>query len=209
MKLIILCFLLFSLIDAAFAEFMPNAFEAQFDQTSVSQISKKSEPKIKRKLIEIKYQFSGNILVKEEDTTIVCNPDKMWVYTAPFEGFEDSEKGELKVGDSSKNCFSKVFDSLKKGLKDNSLYQVKKLSDLKYDLIFTESVQKQLSSKKLELNFKSVNDLTMKNVSSFLIYNMKTEKPVEYETKSFKPLQKFPKGTFTFKAPKNTNTSSI
>ncbi|MFT6631491.1 MAG: outer membrane lipoprotein-sorting protein [Bacteriovoracaceae bacterium] len=204
-RAIIAFFFVLLLIDTASAasKFLPRAFKASFVQEKKSPISNK----VKTNDILIKYQYSSNFYLKElsADTTYICNKTKVWLYSPPL---FDGEKGLLKIGASNKYCYSKIFDSLKKGLTDNSLYKVKKGSNNSYTISFEPKAKAQLGISKMNMVFLKT-DYTFQNISSLELFYTGEKFPVILKRKSFDVVKNFPKSTFTFKAPKNTEIQSM
>jgi outer membrane lipoprotein-sorting protein len=204
-RAIVAFFFILLLVDTASSasRFLPKAFEANFDQEKKSPISKR----ITRSSIKIKYQYPSNFFLKElsENTTYICNKKNVWFYSPPF---SPGEKGLLKVGASNKYCYSKIFDSLKKGLKDNTLYKVKKGSKNSYSILFEPRAKAQLGISKMNLVFQK-SDYVFKNIAKLDLYYTGEKNPVTLKRKSLKVVKGFSKSTFNFKTPKNTETQSM
>ena len=202
-RLILSFFLLLILLETSFAgKFLPNAFEAQFDQQKMKKL-KKSSSNVVVSQIEIKYKFPSNINFKtigDSETQYVCNQDMVWIYTPPF---IPGEKGEVRVGNSSKFCYSKIFDALSHGLKTNKLYKVKKVSDRLYDLMFSEKAQSQIPYKKISLEFKGQS--SFQNISKISLFKELDKSPVVLVTKSLVAKKNISQSEFEFKIPENTN----
>lgn len=184
-------------------KFLPKAFEASFIQEKKSPISKK----IKTNNIAIKYQYPSNFYLKElsENTTYICNKKNVWFYTPPF---MEGEKGLLKVGSSNKYCYSKIFDSLKKGLVDNSLYTVKKGGKNLFSINFQGGAKAQLGIDKLDLVFSKAGNI-FQNIQQMKLFYTGEKFPVVLKRKAIKVVKGFSSSTFQFKAPKNTDTQSM
>ncbi len=199
-RFLLVFILLYSLFDTAMAAFLPKAFEATFIEEKVSVIGSKKTIKH----IDVKYQFPSHIYLKvvEEDALYICNSTKVWFYTPPF---IEGEPGLVKVGSSSKYCYSKVFDSLKKGLKDNKLYSVKKLKNNTFELTFMDNAKKQLGLDKLKLFFKD-NKTEFQNVRSIELYYTGEAHPVALKRKKIEVSKGFKKSLFEFNPPQNTET---
>lgn len=188
------------LIDTASARFLPKAFEATFLQEKYDAIRKRN----RKNNIKIKYQFSGKFYLKElsadSNTLYVCNPQSVWVYNPPF---LPGEKGLLRKGSSSKYCFSKIFDSLSKGLKDNNLYTVTKTKSKSVILKFKKKAKAQLGLDRLEMYFTSTK-YQFKKVKKLKLFYSGEKYPLTLTVKSLKVVKGFPKKVFNFVPPKNT-----
>ena len=213
MRTTILIVFFFVLVEFAVAKsFLPKSFEATLEQQNISIIkmgkdNKKIHKKIFKSDIEMKYMFPSNIVFDVKDQILyVCNSKKTWAYTAGSFG----ENGELTVGDSSKYCYSKIFDALANGLENNKLYTVStkgKQSLLKFD----EKAQNQLSILKINLDFKEkVNSKTsIENLISMELYYKGKKSPTKFIFKSLNLETKNKKKDFVFLPPKNTNINKI
>lgn len=192
------------LVLNSYAGFLPAGFEADFTQQTKTIRGVKEDP------VKVFYKYRGNIYfdVKGSAPTLyICNNKKVWIYNPPF---VEDEKGELKVGDSNRYCYSKFFDSLSNGLQDNKLYKVKK-TDKKAELVFTKEAKDQLSIEKVIIEFnKAITDKTsILDVEKFSIYNVNKKDPVILSTKSIEPKNDLKDSKFEFIAPKNTNITEM
>lgn len=205
MRLILATFLVLVLIETSFASsFLPNAFEGKFKQEKIDLASKRKISSY----IEIKYSFPNNINFKtldETETQYICNSSKVWVYNPPF---IPGEKGTVKVGNSSKFCFSKIFDILKNGLKDNSLYTVKSLKKNIVQISFEAKAKKQLDLSRLKLEFSNEQKKFSQLVKITLFKDEKSS-PVSMTTQSLKVKKSLPDSNFIFEIPKNTNIQEM
>ncbi len=202
-RVVLTILLSLTLLEAALAGFLPRAFEADFVQEKRSKLSKQ---KVKTNLA-IKYEYPSNFYLKEqeENTLYICNAEKVWVYNPPF---MEGEKGFLRTGASNKYCFSKIFDSLKKGLTDNPLYKVKKLKGNAYSIHFEAKAKKQLGLDKMQISFRGKESL-FKNVKQMKLFYTGEKYPLLLTPKNLKVMNKFPKKTFKFNVPKNTEIQKM
>ena len=189
-------FFVMMLFDTAIAStFLPNAFEGHFVQEKkLIKITEKSN-------ILLKYQHPNNLYFKDSQTktVYVCNATKVYKYDPPF---IEGEAGNLAIGDSSKFCFSKIFDSLKPGLKNNRNYLVQKLKNSKYDFNFTKTGIKKTGIEKLEIIFKEGSQEFV-DIVSMSLYLVDDARPLKLTKKDIIIKDKFPSDTFKFKRPDN------
>ena len=204
-----LFFVLF-LIEASNAKvkkqnFLPKAFQAEFDQVTKSLLSKKE----KRSKITFKYAYKGNFFMEAAETksVYICNPKEFWYYQPPA-AHAPSEKGTVSVGSTSRHCYSQFFDSLRGGLENNSKYKVEKISKTEYLLKFEPKEITRLNIKKLKLFFESERK-EFKNLARLDIYWVDDDKPLKLERKTITLKDSFPKNTFRFKIPKNTAVQKL
>lgn len=206
LRSILLLIAMFALIDVAMAKFIPNSFVGDFYE-----VHKGSRGRVKKIPLKIKYLAKGNIYYEsfDEDGLLqlayVCNPKKTYKYTPSI--FED-EKGELAVGDSNKFCYSKIFDSLGQGLKDNKLYKVEETKS-GATINFEKNAEKQLGLKKINIVFKGEKKETIEDIKSMEFYLNQKPDPVLIEFKSLNTQQKLNKTLFDFQVPKNTNIKEM
>lgn len=206
-RILLTLFFVLALLDTAFAGFLPKAFEAEFTQETKSKISKR----VRKSKLKIKYQFSSNINFKDlaTDTLYICNKKDVWIYTPPLVDFP-GEKGQVRIGSSSKYCYSKIFDSLSKGLTNNNLYTVKKNNTKKYTLTFSKKAKAQLGFEKLEILFKKqAKKISFLDVDRMNIHYTDQKHPTILVNDKIKKKKNFPKGTFIFQVPKNTDIQKM
>ena len=124
--------------------------------------------------------------------------------------FIEGEKGEVKVGDSSKYCYVKLFDALNRGLKSNDLYKVK-LNKQTAELDFTTKATAQTQIKKVILSFDKENskNLTIKDVKKMEFWDTQKKKPTVFRFKSIDTKAKLDFIDFEFKIPENTNVTKF
>lgn len=190
---LILTYFLLSTVDAA--TLIPRAFKADFIQQTEGRVSGKQEA------IELNYQFPSRIKLKTvSDVTYICNEKKVWIYTAPF---LDGEKGQLQVGESSKYCYSKIFDALQSGTKNNKLYTIeeKKLSTI---IKFTKAASEQLQVSQAVFSYDKQKNI--KNLKEILLVYNNGAPNLTLILKKLNSVEKFPENYFVFEAPKNTET---
>lgn len=198
---LILIFILVT-IDAVVAkDFVPKSFKAKFDYLVPSLRGDPNKISVDidfNKPTDLRYEIKD----PNHAVTFVCNRQKTWVYTPSF---IEGGKGELKVGDSSKYCFSKIFQALNNGLTDNKVYTVKKVKK-EYVLTFTKQAKVALGIDKIGLVFKDKNEF--ENLSLLKIYKAQNQAQI-YEMKKIDKKVDFQKGHFEFTPPKNTNTTNF
>lgn len=202
-QVLILIFLSF-IASKSWADFLPKTFEADFEQVTKTLRSEKKSP------VKVFYKFQSNIFFEvtgDTPITYVCNKDNVWIYNPPF---IEGEPGELKVGDSSKYCYSKLFDTLSKGLESNKLYDVKAI-DKEAILTFSQQVANQLSIEKVKiiLNKSVHSSATLNDVSSMHIYKLNENNPVILNLKLLKSDISIQDKKFIFIPPENTNIKTI
>lgn len=185
-------------INPALAGFLPSSFEADF-----------SDVRGKREIpVNIKYSFPKKIRYEVKGDTpllYVCNEKKTWKYTPPF---MEGEKGELAVGDSSQFCYSRIFDSLSKGLKSNDIYNVSNKGDLS-TLSFSERAKKQLGLEKIEITFDGKKKSSLADAKELKMFLTNKPEPVKLVLKDIKTNPKFNSDQFKFSTPKNTNVTEM
>ena len=210
-KAIVLMFLLLLLADTSFAGFMPKAFKAEYSQIKKSRFKRRV---VKPTPVKIQYAYPRNIRMhskdKVQDVLYICNKNKTWIYTPSYKKKVKKKiktvNGQLRVGPSSKFCFSKIFDVLDKGLVSNKSYKVRSLQSGKFELVFTPRLVAELNYEKFELsfdkmpyNFKAIKDIKM-------FKRVKDKKPtLTLIRKKVKLVSKIDSKVFNFKAPKNTD----
>lgn len=203
-RMLICTILFFAMLESVLAGYVPKAFLGEFVQTKKSIISGNIETDI-----SLKYQFKGNVYMHskgdDDEKIYVCNPEKVWIYTPPlFEG----EKGEVLIGNSSVHCLSKIFDKLSFGLKSNSEYKVKKLSDKVYELRFSEANEKRLGYYRFELNYNN-KEAKFSQLESMKMFTRNDKNPTVLTTKKLNVKKGFKASTFRFTPPKNTNKNFL
>ena len=209
MKFGLYVIIFFTFIDVAFTatRFLPKSFEAELEQV-VHLVTSNSESITP---VKMKYMFSNNLYfeVKSEDTpvTYICNKEKTWVYNPPF---IEGEKGEVKVGDSSKHCYVKLFDALSNGLKPNKLYDVKKIKN-SARLFFNKKAKAQTKIKEIILKFnkKPNSKVSIKDVVQMEVWDLERKKPTIFRFKKINTKAKIDFMDFEFKVPENTNVTNF
>jgi outer membrane lipoprotein-sorting protein len=205
MKLGFVIILFFALFDAAFARFLPKAFEANLDQIVFSSVKNKEV----KTNVSMKYMFPSNIVFNVEGqapVTYVCNNETTWMYNPPF---MEGEKGSVKVGSSSKYCYVKLFDALSNGLKNNKLYTVEKKKKIAH-LSFLEKAKAQLNITKVDITFKNLinKKSVVSDIDFMTVYYVGKSKPIKFGFKKINTKSKLKKSDFVFNVPKNTNISN-
>ena len=201
-------FFVLMLLDTAMAGFLPRAFEGEFEQIkeSIHSGTGKDKKMLKSSII-IKYEHPGQIYFKdlEMKTLYICNTKNVYKYDPPM---IEGEEGFLSIGDSNKFCYSKIFDSLKSGLKSNKNYTVKNIKNNNYELMFDKSAQSSLGFSKIIINF-SDKSLEFKKIKSLEMHLVGQEKPVKLVAKSIKYEKGFSKDIFNFEPPAKTTIEKM
>ena len=209
MKIGFFVIIFFTFVDVAFTatRFIPKSFEADLEQVVFSvTFNKESVTPVK-----MKYKFSNNLYfnVQSEETPVIyiCNKEKTWIYNPPF---IEGEKGEVKVGDSSKYCYVKIFDALNKGLKTNDLYEVKQ-QKRGARLTFKKEAVAQTGIKEVALTFKSTwhKGLSITDVEKMEIWDTEKKKPTVFRFKKINTNAEIDFMDFEFKIPENTNVTKF
>lgn len=196
MKKVFLTFLFLFTASGVYGSFLPKSFDAKF-------LDVRGQKEIP---VVIKYQFPSNIYYEvkgDAPLLYVCNAKKTWKYTPPF---IEGEKGELAIGDSGQFCYSKIFDSLSKGLESNELYSVEKKGQ-SATFAFKEKAKKQLSLEKIEIAFnEKISEKTgLGEAKELRLFLVNKPEPVNLRLVEFEKAPKLEKDQFSFSAPKNTN----
>lgn len=199
MKFITPLFLLLS-INIHAKSFIPNKFSATFQQVYKSALTGKE----KRSQGSIDYSYPGSIKLeteKPEKLIYVSNNESTWYYTPPF---IPGESGQVSIQQSSRDVLTKFLDLLRKGLKSNKYYSVKK-NKTEYVISFKKNAQKDLGIKSATLIFsqKSSTFVNLKKIK--MIQVDKKVKTLELSKIDRSP--KFSKDYFDFKIPKNTKVN--
>jgi outer membrane lipoprotein-sorting protein len=182
--------------------FLPNSFRSKFVQSFKSSLT----GKLVKSRGEIVYKYPKMIkmeILNPEPSIFTSNAKKSWYYTPPF---MEGEKGEVTIQTSRDTLLSGFFDTLKKGIKSNNLYQVKNLSKNKVELSFDKKTAKKIGLKKANLIFKNLDKSNLKNVDSIqLVYTDKRTVTILFENLVINiPLKP---SEFVFKIPLKTNIS--
>ncbi|MCT4642211.1 MAG: hypothetical protein N4A33_07915 [Bacteriovoracaceae bacterium] len=192
-------------LEAFAKDFIPKKFEASIEQIVVKRIGKK----IVRQPLSLKYSFPKNIVMKTKDITYVCNSQTTWRYIPPF---IQGQKGECSVGNSNKYCFSKVFDALSSGLKNNKLYVVKRNNKKSFlEIIFNQEASRELGLKSiLFFTNKKLSTLnSILEVSKMVLKHNQKQQDDIYEIKSIRINNNLKNQDFIFQIPKNTNVNYL
>lgn len=199
-RVLLFFFFIFTLVEAAKAEFLPKAFEVKLTQVKKTEMGRERKEKV-----ALKYQFPSqlnmNVVTPDQETSYICNRSKAWMYQPPF---MEGEKGTVSISNSSASCYSKLFDAFNQGLKDNELYKVKKLADNSYDLIFSKGMAEQLKYIKANLSFKT-KKTQFENIKAIKLFTEDQKKPDLLNVDNFEVVKGFKKTTFEFVIPPNTN----
>ena len=208
MRLPLLIVLFYTLIDFATAKsFLPRSFNADIEQQtkSVIKLKKGNKEIVKKYDVVVKYLFPSNVYLKVEDSTYVCNKNKTWLYTPPV---IEGEKGEVKIGSSSKYCYSKLFDALSNGLSNNKIYSTKKSKNTA-TLSFSTKAQDQLQMTKVELLFEKLNTKSrFSDIKEMRMFKVGEKNPTIFVFKSLNRKVKLKASDFEFQVPKNTNINN-
>ncbi len=135
--------------DAVAKDFLPKSFHTQFQKKYLSGIYGK-EVITKG---EIYYQYPGKLRIETkspEQELLISNPQKTIIYTPPF---IEGEKGILTVKTNQELGHAKIFDLLKKGLKDNDQFTVKKGPPQGKELVFKDKFKEKYKITNLVIVF--------------------------------------------------------
>jgi len=183
--------------NLAFSSFLPDSFKVQLTEKSMKIGAKKA----KQVQGSFNYKYPGQVRYENEQMTFVSNKTNSWRYVPPFIA---GEKGEVYISKKNRNVIAKLFDVLRNGLKDNSVYKVKKHGGQNYFLDFTKSGVKEYNIKSVVLSFNSAN-LNFSDLSKMsLTYT--DGKLVDLFLNSLNSSVNFDDSFFVFKAPANTKT---
>lgn len=192
-------FILLISMNLIASSFIPEQFEAELIKLTVSRLKKTV-----REPLRLKYKFPKNIAMYIESMTYICNSMTSWRYVPPF---IEGEKGDVYIGKSSSHCFSELFDSLKHGLKENNIYDIKKdIKNLTISFIFKSGEKNNgVDSVDFIFNQALTEQLTLVDVKKMIIkYKANTQKPATYEIKKISANVKLASTDFIFVIPKNT-----
>ncbi|MCY4524112.1 MAG: outer membrane lipoprotein carrier protein LolA [Halobacteriovoraceae bacterium] len=140
--------------------FIPNSFSAKFEQVYKSSLTGKD----KRSSGRIDYKYPKNVkleIKKPEQTIFVSNSQKSWYYSPPF---IEGEAGSLTIKKRQEGP-ARLFDILKKGLKSNKSYKVKKIKN-RFQITFSPKIVKKMDIAHAFLTFSGSNNfIQLKTVS--------------------------------------------
>lgn len=197
--LIILSFLAGGLLAKKPSSFLPRSFEASFTKSEKSVLS----GKLIKTEGDLFYQYPSRIRLEEkgkEQSLFISNPFTTYYYKPPvFEGLA----GELTISKSSDHHLSNFFDSLKKGLNSNDLYEIKK-EEKKVEFTFTKKGIKSLKILNAEMHFSS--GISFSQIDRVDI-TLDNKKKVSFNLQRIKINPTFTKNFFDFDPPKNTRIS--
>ncbi len=196
-------YLVFFITLNCFAGFLPSSFQTHFVQKVMSEIS----GKIKESEGDLDYQYPGQIkfsVKKGGNSLFVSNKKKSWYYTPPF---IEGEKGNVVIQNSSSLFLSKFFDSLKRGLIDNSFYSVS-AGKGKVEIIFKQDIAGRIGVKKATFpSNRKVNEIKSLRELKTMILTRLDDKEITLEFSTFKEDISFQKDHFVFVLPKGTIVS--
>lgn len=198
---------------AAFAgasevQFIPNTFQVNFEQTFTSVINNK----VRNGKGLITYMYPGHLRLEvlepdSDKSTYVSNLNQSWYYTPPF---DSSEKGEVIVNKNSKMFIVRFFDTIRRGLKDNSLYRVKRSRGESYIVDFNKDAEKAVGVRSAVITFAKnaasglkAEKSVLKNVE-WLELTYIDNKKVKLKFLSYKDDLPLSTQNFDFKIPDNT-----
>ncbi len=183
--------------SVGYSSFLPNSFKVQLTEKAMKIGKKKS----KHVVGSFNYKYPSQVRYENEQMTFVSNKTNSWRYVPPF---IPGEKGEVYVSKKNRNVIAKLFDVLRNGLKDNSVYKVKKHGAQNYFLDFTKAGAKDYNIKSVILSFNStkLNFADLEKMS--LTYA--DGKLVDLFLNSMNSAVSFDDSFFVFKAPANTKT---
>jgi len=197
--LLILSFLAGGLLAKNTSSFLPKSFEASFTKSEKSVLS----GKLIKTEGELFYQYPSRIRLEEkgkDQSLFISNPFTTYYYKPPvFEGLA----GELTISKSSDHHLSNFFDSLKKGLKSNDLYEIER-AEKKVKFTFTKKGLKNLKILKAEMHFSNAINFSQVERVDITLDNKKS---VSFNLQRIKINPRFAKNFFDFDPPKNTRIS--
>lgn len=199
MKKIIILFAIL-MFQNSFGAFLPNSFQANFEQSFISKIRKR----IKKSHGVIKYLYPSNVHFEVKTPSpvlFVTNKQNSWKYNPPF---DSEDKGTVQEFKSDKLGFSKIFDVLKGGLVNNEVYKVDRSKNTAI-LKFNQNFISNTNIAKIKMIFNDSKVISFENIEKMiLIYSDKKEITLKFT--KFNKNKKFSKNQFVFSPPKNTET---
>lgn len=198
-KLALFFFLIVTLIESSFA-FIPKQFEGEL----IQEIKSQRTNRVKKSNLAIKYKTPSNVYAKvtdgKKEVLYICNKKEVLTYTPAI---VEDVKGQLLIQKNSKYCYSKLFDTFRKGFKDNSLYSVKDLGDNKVKFLFSKEAQGQLQVKATEFHFDG--SKKFENLKSFEVTYVQNN-TTKFLVKKLEEVKSLKDSDFTFTPPANTET---
>lgn len=182
-------------------DFLPKSFHTHFEKKYISGIYGK-EVITKG---EIFYQFPGKLRIdtfSPEQELLISGPEKTILYTPPF---IEGEKGTLSVKPNQELGHAKIFDLLKKGLKNNKnnkFFSVKDVPPNGKELVFANQFQEKYKITHLVIIFRGQEEV-FSNIQSIKVIHWDKKE----ETFAFSQLQvdiPIEKNKFDFEPPPNT-----
>lgn len=198
--------------------FLPDNFSVEIEQV-YKRFGKGKEVRVPF-LLEYSFPAKMKYFNQKNKSLFVSNEGKSWYY---MPSFIKTRPGTVKVNSGESFRLVGLFDSLRAGLTSNKTYEVKKLSDSKYLLTFSESAQKDfnvkdatlfVSSRALEAMRNSRNqkmpqlskakdDFSLEDLDKLTI-QYKDKKKLTLEFKNFEKSVSFSSEHFVFSIPENT-----
>lgn len=195
--------LAFNLNSMVYAEFLPQSFEAQFEQEYISTL----KSKVKKGKGLIKYKYPGQIRFETDTPSTVIyvtNGKKSWYYRAPF---VPDEQGEVTISSakSGSTPYTKFFDVLKNGLKSNDFYDYK--DGEKSRLTFKPAYEKEFGIKKAEISFATKTSKLFKDITDIEL-TFSDDKTSKIKFKELKIDSVNAADSFEFEPPANTKVTN-
>lgn len=154
---------------------------------------------------QVHYEYPGKIRLEQNKplkSSFVSNGRTAWYYTAPF---SKDQRGEVIVQKAQDIVLISVFDNLRHGLKDNSIYKIENTSNGP-KLVFLPEAAKQNKIRSIQISTK--NKLkSLADIKQLIVMDSKG-KQSSYEFSSFDFKKKFAKDFFIFNPPKGTKVTN-
>jgi outer membrane lipoprotein-sorting protein len=182
-------------------DFFPASFKTEYSKSFKSKTGRLIKTKG-----NVEYQFPGQIWMDDSkaNTVLVVNKEKFWFYRPSF---AKDEKGELQIGSTSDLGLLKLLDALKMGVISNKFFKVQVKQTTKL-LVFSKKFSEKYNLKNAKIvakkGIKKIQTLTDVGSIELNYVNNKAMDKFSFDKIENK---KFAKDHFTFKIPKNTNTT--
>ena len=145
MKLFLLICCFFPTLSFA-KSFVPSSFSANYEESLVS-----TTGRIKKSFGKVDYKFPGHLrfeVTSPVSSLFVVNPQMTWFYQPAF---VEGEKDQVTVQKSSNLPLIKFLDSVKNGIENSKLFNVKyEKNDL--ILTFVKKMQKEMGFEEVILH---------------------------------------------------------
>ena len=186
-------FLILSSVSVQSKTFIPDRFQLTFTKELKSLLGKK-----KTSEGVLAYQHPGKIRIEQRKpfyTIYVSNGSQAWLYSAPLD--PTKEKGEVTVLNPQKIPLAEAFNSLRKGLVSNKVYNVSRQGAI-FTLTFLPKSKERFHVESVSLEMKTAQaSLSFSNIKNLAI---KSERALEkYQLISISLPESFPGSHFNFK----------